>query len=78
MTFLARGVVEDILTRPSLANMAVRVYDRFAISGAEVLGAQAVGKSPASGVFGSPVACVVDQLRGPGCRTTVGSAVASP
>jgi len=41
-TLLTRGLVQDILAHPALAPMSVRLYDRFAISGSEVLGAQPV------------------------------------
>ena len=41
-TFIARELVGDILTHASVAPMSVRLYDRFAISGAQVLGAQPV------------------------------------
>ena len=39
-TFLARDLVKDILAHPSLAPMAVSLYDHFEIAGARHLGAQ--------------------------------------
>jgi len=40
-TFLARGLVGDILSRAALAPMAVRLYDESAVSGGEASGTQA-------------------------------------